>query len=394
VYPGVEIHATTVDNLLSGTAISRPRDGVVFVIAVALALLCCAALLAIKPVMLKAVLGLAILAAYVWTCFAVFESNVWLEMLYPSSSGLAAILGGTVLSYGNANRQRKQIRTAFSQYLSPAVVEQLSKHPEQLRLGGEQRTMTAHFSDLEGFTSFSEKLTPSDLVHLLNRYLTITTDTILENAGTLDKYIGDAIVAFWNAPLPCEDHARRACEAVLEMRTSIAGLNGELEKEGLPKLKPRTGLNTGLMTVGNMGSSRRFDYTMMGSAVNLASRLEGVNKAYGTYIMVSGATRDAAGPGFAFRELDTIRVVGQRTPVIIFELLGRDGEVQDEMAARVEAYGKALALYRSGRFAEAASAFGAIADDPPSRSMAARCLVLEKNLAADKWDGVFDMTSK
>jgi adenylate cyclase len=394
VCPGVEVHATVIDNLLSGNAIYRPSAGVSLASAAVVSLLCAAGLIAFRSMILKSLLGLIVLAAYVALCFGLFSSNTWIEMLYPASSGVASVLGGTALFYSHANQQRKQIRTAFSQYLSPAVVERLSRHPDQLRLGGEQRIMTAHFSDLQGFTSFSEKLTPEELVHLLNRYLTSMTDVILDSGGTLDKYIGDAVVAFWNAPIPCEDHAARACRAVLQMRKALVELNAHLREEGKPELKPRTGLNTGLMTVGNMGSTRRFDYTMMGSSVNLASRLEGVNKAYGTYIMVSQATLEAAGPGFCFRELDSIRVVGQKTPVRIFELLGLVGEVPEDVLKRSRQYVEALGLYRDRKFQAAAKAFRSIAGDAPSTILAQRCDEFGQSGAKDDWDGVYDMTSK
>jgi adenylate cyclase len=178
------------------------------------------------------------------------------------------------------------------------------------------------------------------------------------------------------------------------MRNGLIGLNEQLRQEGGPELKPRTGLNTGPMTVGNMGSTRRFDYTMMGSAVNLASRLEGVNKAYGSYIMVSEVTRAAAGPGFSFRELDLIRVVGQKTPVRIFELLGLDGEVPEDVLKRCRLYEEALGLYRDRKFQAAIRAFGGIAGDAPSVSMAERSSRLMADGVKDDWDGVYDMTSK
>lgn len=396
VCPGVEVHATTADNLLSGVAIRRLGSLSAFACALIVSLLCAAAFLAGKSVFVQGLAGVAVLAAYSGATFLVFRSNIWIEAAYPLSAGLASLLAGSILSYGNANRQRREIRVAFSQYLSPAVVEQLSRHPEQLVLGGEQKVMTVYFSDLAGFTSFSEKLSPADLVRLLNRYLGLMTDTVLEHEGTLDKYIGDAIVAFWNAPLPCADHAAAACRTVLSMRKSLVDLNRVLLSEGLPLLKPRTGLNTGQMTVGNMGSSRRFDYTVMGSSVNLASRLEGVNKAYNTLMMASRATVEEAGDAFSFRELDSIRVVGQKIPVDIFELLGYRDEVSDEDTGRIAGYAEALASYRRADFTGASALFEALASggDAPSAVMAGRCRTFLAGAPVENWDGVFDMTSK
>lgn len=396
ICPGVEVHANTADNILAGIAIRREGSPVALACALLVALLCAGAFLLGRSVLLQGLAGMAVLAAYSGAAFLAFSQNIWLEAVYPLSAGAAALLAGSILSYGNANRQRREIRTAFSQYLSPTVVEQLSRRPELLVLGGEQKVMTAYFSDLAGFTSFSEKLSPSELVRLLNRYLSMMTDTILEHGGTLDKYIGDAIVAFWNAPLPCEDHAAAACRAVLAMRDSLAELNAVLSAEGLPELKPRTGLNTGLMTVGNMGSSRRFDYTMMGSSVNLASRLEGVNKAYRTRIMASRATVEAAGDGFVFRELDSIRVVGQKTPVDIFELLGYRGRVPEETMRTAAQYAEALEVYRTSGFERAAGMFEslAVAGDQASAVMAKRSAEYAGRSPAEGWGGVFDMTSK
>jgi adenylate cyclase len=370
----------------------RPHPAWALAAGLALSVLCILAFRLRLSVPLQFLAGLALLGAYAAGAFRAFASNVWIEATYPLSAGLLSMLGGSVMSYSQASRQRREIRAAFSQYLSPAVVEQLSRHPEKLRLGGEQKIMTVYFSDLAGFTSFSEKLTPEELVHLLNRYLTLMTDTVLENEGTLDKYIGDAIVAFWNAPLPCPDHAAKALETVLLMKQGLAELNAGLQAEGLFPLRPRTGLNTGLMTVGNMGSSRRFDYTVMGSSVNLASRLEGVNKVYGTSVMVTRDTVEAAGGGFSFRELDTIRVMGQVTPVTIFELLGSPDEAAPR-AGSLGPYAEALALYRRGEFRRAAEVFGATGGDPPSAAMASRCAALASD-PPQEWDGVFDMTSK
>ncbi len=394
VCPGVEVHATAVDNILSGTALRRPGPVAVLAATLLMSILCGMVFLLRRAVLVQVLLGTAVLAVFAVASFLLFSADIWLESVSPLSAGLLSLLGGSILSYSRANRQRREIRAAFSQYLSPAVVEQLSRHPERLRLGGEQREMTVYFSDLAGFTTFSEKLTPEELVHLLNRYLTLMTDTVLSFGGTLDKYIGDAIVAFWNAPLECADHAATACRTVLEMRMSLAGLNALLAAEGLPELKPRTGLNTGLMTVGNMGSSRRFDYTVMGSSVNLASRLEGVNKYYGTMIMASKATVAAAGPGFVFRELDTIRVVGQVTPVNIFELLGYEGMVEQPVLGRAASYAVALAAYRAGDFTRASALFASLADDPPSSVMRRRCEGMQAEGAPGGWDGVWDMTSK
>ncbi|MCD4774631.1 MAG: adenylate/guanylate cyclase domain-containing protein [Candidatus Aegiribacteria sp.] len=256
-------------------------------------------------------------------------------------------------------------------------------------------SMTSFFSDIRGFTGFSEKLTPEDLVSLLNRYLTIMTDIILETGGTVDKFEGDAIIAFWGAPLPLEDHAVRACSAALRCHEAHVEMNRQLMLEGYPEIFTRIGLSTGDMVVGNMGSSKRFDYTAIGSTVNLGSRLEGANKVYDTSIMVPEDTFKNAQNQFVFRELDTIRVVGQQIPVKVYELKCRRDEITDELETLLREYSSALDLYRKGDFRAAAEKFSS-EGDPTSMIMAQRCGQMIEEYAddPDKWDGVFNLSSK
>jgi adenylate cyclase len=212
----------------------------------------------------------------------------------------------------------------FSNYVSKSIVEELLKHPEKLELGGEDKNITVLFSDIRGFTTLSEKLTPQSLVSHLNDYLTAMTDIIFKYEGTLDKYVGDEIMAFWNAPVEQQNHPELACMAALEMMQKLKELNEEWTED--KKLNIGIGLNTGVMTVGNMGSKSRMDYTLMGDSVNLGARLEGTNKIYGTNIIISEYTHENVKDKFICRELDTIRVKGKNKPVQIYEVLDTVGE--------------------------------------------------------------------
>jgi len=394
--PGVEVLATAVDNILSGEAIQRVSRWQTVLYALAVSLLIAVCLLLIRSVSFAALSGWLVLAFFAaFTLFA-FRNNVWLDTLFPLSSGFLTLLMGGIASYNNANRQKKAIRTAFAQYLSPEVVARVTRHPELLTLGGEKRCMTAFFSDVRGFTSISEGLDPERLVTLLNLYLTRMTDVILSTGGTVDKFEGDAIIAFWGAPLDVPDHALQACRSAWMCRELHRDMNSELEQQGFPPLFTRMGLNSGDMVVGNMGSRKRFDYTIMGEAVNLASRLEGTNKLYNTTIMTTGVTVDASRNEFVFRELDTVLVVGQKKPVVLFELICPVGQLDNRTETALDAYAKALECYRKGNFPEAHGLFSAIGDGPSS-ALAARCTSLaerRKTSPGEHWDGVFTLTQK
>ncbi|MFW6366245.1 MAG: CHASE2 domain-containing protein [Spirochaetota bacterium] len=224
-------------------------------------------------------------------------------------------------------KEKLYIRKTFSKFVSKGVVDELLRHPEKVKLGGEKKNLTVLFSDIRGFTSISEQLTPEELVEHLNIYLQTMTDIVINYDGTLDKYIGDAIMAFWGAPIPQEDHAFRACSAAIEMMSALDGLNRTWESEGKPPLEIGIGLNSGDMVVGNMGSASRMDYTLMGDNVNLGARLEGTNKVYGTHIIISEYTYEVVKDRVYARELDHIRVKGKARPVTIYELMGiRDGK--------------------------------------------------------------------
>lgn len=393
--PGVEVIATAVDNIMNDNYIRTYPPWVPFLAALMVSLLSAIFLSAVKHIPLGTALAALPTLLLLLVSLFLFRSGIWLETVFPASSGILTILAGGIYLFSSENRRKQEIRNAFSQYLSPDVVSQVTEHPETLVLGGDKRYMTSFFSDIRGFTGFSEKLSPEDLVSLLNRYLTIMTDIILETGGTVDKFEGDAIIAFWGAPLPLEDHAVRACSAALRCQEAHVEMNRQLILEGYPEIFTRTGLSTGDMVVGNMGSSKRFDYTAIGSTVNLCSRLEGANKVYDTSIMVSEDTFKNARNQFVFRELDTIRVVGQQIPVTVYELKCRRDEITDELETLLREYSIAMDLYRKGDFRAAAEAFTTVAD-PTSLIMAQRCRQMIEEYAddPDKWDGVFNLSSK
>lgn len=393
--PGVEVIATAVDNIMNDNYIRRYPSRVSFFTALVVSLLSAIFLSAVKRIPLGTLLSALPTLLLLLISLFLFRNGIWLETVFPASSGILTILAGGIFLFSSENRRKQEIRNAFSQYLSPDVVSQVTEHPETLVLGGDKRYMTSFFSDIRGFTGFSETLTPEDLVSLLNRYLTIMTDIILDTGGTVDKFEGDAIIAFWGAPLPLQDHAVRACSAALRCHEAHSEMNRLLMLDGYPEIFTRIGLSTGDMVVGNMGSSKRFDYTAIGSTVNLGSRLEGANKVYDTSIMVQEDTFRNARDQFVFRELDTIRVVGQQIPVTVYELKCRNDEITDELETLLHKYSIALDLYRKGDFSAATKGFSTISD-PTSVIMAQRCRKMIDEYAddPDRWDGVFNLSSK
>jgi adenylate cyclase len=298
-----------------------------------------------------------------------------------------------LIYYTTEGRQKMFIKGAFKQYLSPAVIEQIIAHPERLKLGGERRMLSIFFSDLEGFTTISEGLDPEALTNLLNVYLSAMTDIIHEEGGTVDKYEGDAIIAFWNAPLEQADHAVRCVRAALRCQEKLAEMRPGFRKSMGKDLKMRIGVNTGSAVVGNMGSHSRFDYTMIGDAVNLAARLEGINKQFGTYTMISQTSMDQMAGAFPVREISRVAVVGRREPVVVYEPYLPES-VDEQKQAILTHFSDGVALFYRGEFTRAEAVFSALAEeDAPSRFYVAKCRELIQNPPAD-WQGVWVITSK
>jgi adenylate cyclase len=303
----------------------------------------------------------------------------------------------TFTNYLSQRRHAQLVKRIFEHYLDSSVVSRLIGDPAQVRLGGERREATVLFCDVANFTTTSESLKPENLVRFMNLYLDAMTDIIIEQGGFVDKFVGDEIVAIFGAPNPTPDHAARACEAVVRMREKLVTMQDEFRGMGCTtEIFGRTGLNTGPMVVGNMGSQSRMNYTAMGDTVNLGARLEGTTKVYGVRTIVGEGTADAVKGLFVLRELDLVRVKGKGRAVPVFELMGRAGQVGGEVEARMAAFAEALALYRARRFPEALRVFetNAAAGDEPSRVFIGRCREYMAAPPPADWDGSYTMLTK
>ncbi|MFH0880638.1 MAG: adenylate/guanylate cyclase domain-containing protein, partial [Lentisphaerota bacterium] len=306
VAPGVELHATALDNMLALDFFRDAPAGLVWVVVLGLAALA-AVMVTMSLRVWQSVLAFVVfLPLPIAAGFGAYSEGFWFPIMVGEVGVALALVGAVVVNYATEGRQKAFIKQAFKHYLSPEVIEKIILDPSQLKLGGEKRELTIFFSDLQGFSSFSEKLDPPALTKLLNDYLSDMTDLILEEGGTLDKYEGDAIIAFWNAPMSQADHAVRACRTALRCQRKLAERREEFLQRTGAVMKMRIGMNTGDVVVGNMGSHNRFNYTILGDAANLASRLEGANKAFGTYMMVSEATWGQIKGQFPGRELGRI----------------------------------------------------------------------------------------
>lgn len=390
---GVYIHATAVNNLLRHAAVREVGRAWLWVIEVAAALLCGGAALLLSP--LRGFLAFLALAA-AWTGAATwaFVEALALPLIDPLLAGLAAGAATVAYRFVAADHEKRLLRKGFALYLSPAVIDKMLASDKLPQLGGETRDITVYFSDIAGFSTFSEKLAPNELVELMNEYLSAMTDIIEAHGGFVDKYIGDAIVAVFGAPLSDPQHALSAVRAALECQVKLAELNQQSAKFRGFKLGQRIGLNSGEALVGNMGSRRRFNYTVMGDTVNLASRLEGANKYFATAIMAAETTASLAGPSIAWRELDQIRVKGRSTPVKILEPLG-DPAHPDADAEAVAAYAEGLARWRRRDFAGAAASFARVADrDKPSALFLARAQALAAQPPGPDWEPVNTLEGK
>ncbi len=357
-YPGVEVQATIMDNMLRGNFLRTPPFGLIIMLLILVAL---AVLLGLSLPRFSAawafIFTLIVMEGYVALNYLLFtRQGLQLELFYPLGLIVLVYLGVTMQRFLAEERERERIRKTFESYVAPTIVQEMLKHPEQLRLGGERREITVLFTDIRGFTTMSEHLDPQALVKLLHDFLNPMSNVIINRGGTIDKYMGDAIMALFGAPLIQPDHPRLACQAALEMVATLEALNRTWTEQGRPPLKVGVGVNTGPVAVGNMGSDRLFDYTAIGDNVNLASRLEGLNKYYGTNILISEATAKAMGDGFILRDIDMVRVKGKVQAARIYELLG-EGEPGPELARFLELYHRALALYREKHWAESLDPF-------------------------------------
>jgi len=394
VVPGVEIQAAALDTVLNGKGFRFPGRATAWIYFGILALAAGLTLSVLRKTAAQAAAFAGFLLLPAFGAAAAFRAGYWLDFVAPVAAVLLSLIWAAVMNYGVEGRERRFLKGVFHHYLSPAVINRILEDPERLRLGGEQREITSFFSDVAGFTSISEALGPADLVSLLNAYLTEMTDLILDSGGTLDKYEGDAIIAFWNAPLDDPDHALRAGRTALACQARLDAIAPDLEKKFGKRLRMRIGLNTGPAIVGNMGSARRFDYTAIGDTINLASRLESAGKQYGVHLLAGEATVEKAGDVLVSREVDMIRVVGKTKPVRIYELIGERGTVRETATRRLELYRRGLILFRERAFGEAEAVFSGIGDDPVAALYRDRCRTLTASPPPDDWDFVFNLQAK
>ena len=404
-YMGVEVHANIIDNILHSNEkgrgfLTRGFDeemidiGFILVFGLLFGFL----FSRVQP-LYSTITLLVALAAFAWFVYYSFaQHGRWLSFVIPAGTLVANYAAITSYRMIFEEQEKRRIRKSFSQYLSPGVIGLIEKDPQKyIRPGGEMKDLTVMFSDIRGFTTISEGLTPDELVRLLNEYLGTMTDVLFATNGTLDKYIGDAIMAFWGSPYPQEDHAFRGCTCALQMVRALAKLNDKWRGEGRPPIAIGVGLNTGPVNVGNMGSDKRLAWTVMGDNVNLASRLEGITKQYQTQIVISEATYIQIAQQFVCRELDKIKVKGKNQPVNIYELLDVISEKQ-KYESLLTPFENAMTAYRAQEWREAAARFGQLLgiypDDGPTRVFLQRALEFMESAPEPDWDGVYVMKSK
>jgi adenylate cyclase len=401
IYPGVEVQATVIDNLLKHDFISYSRYGWLRILLIILGL---GVLLGLLLRRLSAVWGfiaaLGILSVFTGLNYLLFSRlNLHLELFYPLLGITLIYVGISMQQFLAEERERVRVRKAFESYVAPEVVHEMLKHPDQLRLGGERRQITLLFSDIRGFTSISEHLEndPQSLVRMLQDFLNPMSNIIINHGGTIDKYMGDAIMAMFGAPLVQPDHPRLACRAALDMTVALKNLNAHWQTLGRPVLRIGVGINSGPVTVGNMGSDRLFDYTAIGDNVNLASRLEGLNKHYGTNILISQSTAELIGESFILREVDRVRVKGKAQAAGIFEVFG-EGEPAPKLSRFLDAFHQGLAFFRERRWPESLAAFTAALEIYPEDEATLRYLKLvQKHLESPpgpEWEAVTVMDGK
>jgi len=407
---GVEIHANVIQSVLDGQFLTRQPKWQVSMIVIGLCLITFSLTAGIKAIRTRYGAVLDLLGAGVlvgelviiyWLGLMLFtRHNLVMDMTAPFLAVIASYVGSSIYNYVSERRQRLLIKNMFTQYVNPTVVEELLEDPDKLRLGGERKELTVFFSDIEQFTTISEALPPEALVTVLNEYLNVMTSLIFSNDGTLDKYQGDAILAFWGAPLPQEDHAFLACRTAVRMQESIDGLTGLWREEGKPILRTRIGINTAEVIVGNLGGVNRFDYTVIGDGVNIGSRLENINKEYRTRTIISESTYARVSGRVIARELDLIVVAGKTKPIRIYELLGIRGESTESAGLKdfLTAWERALGLYRNREWAAAAAGFTAALalrpEDAPSAMYLERARLYEQEPPPASWSGVFVHTRK
>jgi adenylate cyclase len=398
-FPGVEVNATIFENLVAGRSITLAASFWALLLVVAMALVMWFLVPPLPPYRGIVVFWIILFGYGVVAQLFFSPGNIILPVVYPLLSLLLTYLVLTTYKLMTEVRHSHYMKQMFQSMVAPTVVEEILKMPSGIELGGEEKIMTVMFSDIRGFTTYSEKHTPHEVVDVLNEYLTQMTHLIFQTEGTLDKYIGDAIMAFWGSPAPQSNHAFRACSTALGMtRLLHETLHPKWRAEGREELQIGVGLSTGPMVVGFVGSEHIKNYTLIGDAVNLGSRLEGTTKEYHVEIIVSESTHEAVKGEFLFRELDLIRVKGKERPIRIFELMAHMPKATEDQKRLSVRFEEGLSYYRTLRFEEAEKAFQdcqrLVPADGPSKVFLERCWTLKMAPPEKGWDGVFTMKTK
>lgn len=398
VYPGVEIHANMIAGILDGNIRQSPGyvSGAAFVMIIALALIMMLALSRLPPLWtVPLVFGVVLLLTGI--NFFFWNQGIVLPLAAPVIFVLLFFVNHVLFGFFSEQKDKRRLASFFRFYVPPELVREMVDRQEDFDLEGESREMTVLFSDIRGFTSMSESMHPKQLSRMINTYLTTMTEIVHEHRGTIDKFIGDAIMSFWGAPLPDLDHPRNAVKAALAMVDKLPELNAHFARMDWPEVKIGVGINTGVMNVGNMGSEFRMSYTVLGDAVNLGARLERLTKEYGVPIIASQATHDAT-PEIVYRDLDRVKVVGKEAPVGIYQPWGLRENLDADRLEELHLYHEALDLYRCQRWIQAEEAFRDLADRDPFSLLYKVYLerVHEFSLYApgDNWDGVYIHTNK
>lgn len=399
-FVGVEVHANLISGMLDGRIYQRAPyyRGMEVVLLSLIAVAVALGFIYLSPLWVAA-LGAAILVAVSALAMGLWSAAQFvMPMGVPLLFTLALFLLQLLYGYFIESRGKREMSRLFGQYVPPALVDELALHPEAVSMEGDSREMTVLFSDVRGFTTVSEQLDAPSLARLMNRFLSQQTAVIQAHRGTIDKYMGDAVMAFWGAPLPDADHAVQAMQAGMNMLKAVRELDDEFAQRGWPRLEIGVGINTGRMNVGNMGSTFRMAYTVMGDAVNLGSRLEGLTKAYGVGLLVSETTRLAAPSDWAFREVDRVKVKGKTQAVAIYEPLGPKEALAPALRNELARHRGALKLYRAQAWDRAEVEFRQLAEDAPGRLIYTvfleRIAVLRAQPPGPEWDGAFTFASK
>lgn len=405
---GVEFHSNVIQNIISNNFLFRQSKLSEYLLVIALTFVVFFSTSFLRTIKLKRgviieiinilFVALLVLGLYELSVYLFINNNLVIALVSPLLAIVIGFFSSTAYHFINERQQNVIIKGMFSRYVSKNVVNELINNPDKLKLGGEKKNITTLFSDIAGFTTFAEKKEPEELVRFINEFLSDMSEIIIANDGTLDKYLGDAVMAFWGAPVEVENHAEKACLTALQMQERLVQIRERWVRSGESPIYIRIGINTGDVIVGNIGGIKRFDYTVLGDDVNLASRLEGANKEYATNIMIGESTYKLVKDKFITRELDVIRVKGKSEPTRVFELISSVGDKKAEDAIdQMDLYFQGLALYRLKSFEAAHDYFKRSyekLEDHPSKVYMHRCEFYLINPPGQNWDGVFEFKTK